>query len=121
MSVDQGLRTELFAVAADAGQAIMQVYSDGFDVTLHSGAGVIPGAERAGIMQPQHFEIGEDQAARFGSGQHFGERRDISAGENIFLCEGVGLAWPAHARDTGVSVSKEAVTEVLASVAQQFG
>ena len=52
----------------------------------------IPLAQRARIMQPQRFDVGDDQPALFARRDRFAERGDIAAGEDIFAREGVGRA-----------------------------
>ena len=49
-----------------------------------------PGLERLRIVQSQHLEIGDDQPRALDRRQHFGQRRDVAAGEDVFRDPRIG-------------------------------
>ena len=85
-----------------------------FDLTFSNG----PGGEHYMAVLGEGRAITREHVEKLGKNHGIPAKRVTAAIDEVRAA----LAdWPAHARDTGVSVSKEAVTEVLASVAQQFG
>src|SRR3546814_10637373 len=42
-----------------------------------------PGLERIGIVEPQDFDVGYEQAGALDGRQHLGQGRDIAAGEDV--------------------------------------
>ncbi len=85
-----------------------------FDLTFSNG----PGGEHYMAVLGEGRAIMREHVEKLGKNHGIPAKRVTAAIDEVRAA----LAdWPAHARDTGVSVSKEPVTEGLASVAQQFG
>src|SRR6185312_9938191 len=58
-----------------------------------------PVPQRLCIMQPQHLDIGRDQAAVLDPWQHLRQCRAVAAGENVFPDPGIGAARTVTAAD----------------------
>ncbi|MBA4046293.1 MAG: type II toxin-antitoxin system HipA family toxin [Erythrobacter sp.] len=85
-----------------------------FDLTFSNG----PGGEHYMAVLGEGRAITREHVEKVGKHHRIPAKRVSAAIDDVRAA----LAdWPAHARDTGVSMSKEAVTEGLASMAQQFG
>jgi len=85
-----------------------------FDLTFSNG----PGGEHYMAV------LGEGRAITLEHVEKLGKNHGIPAKRVTATIDDVRSAladWPSHARDTGVSVSTETVSEGLASMAQQFG
>src|SRR6202166_2785273 len=58
-----------------------------------------PGFERLGIVQLQNFDVADQKAGALDGRQHFGQRRDVAAREDVFGDPGIGDAGRAAAAD----------------------
>ena len=55
-----------------------------------------PGFQRFGVMQPQDFDVADQKPGALDRRHHFGQRRDIAAGEDVFRDPGIGDVGPSE-------------------------